>query len=182
MVKKLTYEEMDAAYSRNAKIIEELESNIRKVSQGLVGMIKMGDKPDGTKAGPYQFYELVRIFLDNSIEGNEPLFPIPADIEEYKAFIEEETRDHIGIIDSLIEKELPGVEGPADLAYNLKQYVKSCCYGIATIIEENPEMANEELLENLATLQGGLLQMLFMRAGCVSTDDFDDDRLYELTE
>lgn len=182
MVKKLTYEEMDEVYAQNAAIIEELESNIKKVSQCLAATIKMCDIADGSKTGPCQFYELVKIFLDNSVEGNEPLFPIPADIKEYKAFIDEQTQENIGIIDELIEKELPDVKSPADLAYNLKQYVKSCCYGIATIMEDNSEMANEELLDNFATLQGGLLQMLFMRAGCTCTDDFDDDRLYEPTD
>lgn len=182
MAKKLTYEEMDAIYAQNVAIIEELESNIKKVSQGLASTIKTCDTQDGTKAGSYQFYELMKIFLDNSIEGNEPLFPIPADVKEYITFIDKETLENIGIIDALIEKELPDVKSPADLAYNLKQYVKDCCYGVATVVEENPEMANEGLLENFAYLQSGLLQMLFMRAGCVSTDDFDDDRLYEITD
>ena len=182
MAKKLTYEEMDEIYAQNAATIEELENNIKKISQGLATTIKLCDMPDGAKAGHYQFYELVKVFLDNSVEGNEPLFPIPANVEEYKEFIDEETQKSIGIIDALIEKELPDVKGPADLAYNLRQYVKSCCYGVATIVEENPGIANEELLENLAALKGGLLQMLFIRAGCVSTDDFDDDRLHELTD
>jgi len=182
MAKKLTYEEMDEIYAQNAAIIEELESNIKKVSQSLAATTKKCDTVDGSKTGPCQFYELVKIFLDNSVEGNEPLFPIPADVKEYKAFIDKQTQENIGIIDVLIEKELPDVKSPADLAYNLKQYVKSCCYGVATIMEENSEMANEELLENFATLQGGLLQMLFMRAGCTSTDDFDDDRLYGPTD
>lgn len=181
MAKKLTYEEMDKIYAQNAAIIEELESNIKKISQSLVATIKMCDMADGSKAGPCQFYKLVKIFLDNSVEGNEPLFPIPADVKEYKAFIDDQTQENMSIIDELIEKELPDIKSPADLAYNLRQYVKSCCYGIATIMEENSEMSNEDLLENFATLQGGLLQMLFMRAGCTSTDDFDDDRLCELS-
>jgi len=172
MGRKLSYEEMDGIYAKNAMIVDSLERRLRVISKGLTEIIETCDA-EGIKLAPKRLYELTRVILDNAIGG--VTYIIPGDLGSYQRMLDDYCV-YIDVIDEIVADKLPYAEDRIELCYNAGQYVKDYLYGIAMLLEKNPDATREELMEDIGSLSEGLREMLLLRAGCIS-EDFDDNRV-----